>query len=59
MSEEIRETPSTTPNFQTELAAQLAELMPDEGEIHGLVALMEIQSSRERARSSARSGSAR
>ncbi|MGN7067599.1 site-specific DNA-methyltransferase [Micrococcus luteus] len=29
MSEEIRETPSTTPNFQTELAAQLAELMPE------------------------------
>lgn len=29
MSEEIYETPSTTPNFQTELAAQLAELMPE------------------------------
>lgn len=29
MSEEIHETPSTTPNFQTELAAQLAELMPE------------------------------
>jgi RNA polymerase sigma factor (sigma-70 family) len=28
----------------------LAELMPREGEVHGLVALMEIQSSRERAR---------
>jgi RNA polymerase sigma factor (sigma-70 family) len=28
----------------------LAELMPQEGEVHGLVALMEIQSSRERAR---------
>jgi len=32
------------------LGRVLAELMPDEGEIHGLVALMEIQSSRERAR---------
>lgn len=29
MSEEIHETPSTTPDFQTELAAQLAELMPE------------------------------
>lgn len=29
MSEEIHETPSITPNFQTELAAQLAELMPE------------------------------
>ncbi|MDH5148886.1 site-specific DNA-methyltransferase [Brevibacterium casei] len=29
MSEEIHETSSTTPNFQTELAAQLAELMPE------------------------------
>lgn len=29
MNEEINETPSTTPNFQTELAAQLAELMPE------------------------------
>ncbi|MGP5735936.1 site-specific DNA-methyltransferase [Candidatus Corynebacterium faecigallinarum] len=29
MIEEIHETPSTTPNFQTELAAQLAELMPE------------------------------
>ncbi|NKE10702.1 MULTISPECIES: site-specific DNA-methyltransferase [Kocuria] len=29
MSEEIHETPSSTPNFQTELAAQLAELMPE------------------------------
>lgn len=29
MSEEIHETPPTTPNFQTELAAQLAELMPE------------------------------
>ncbi|MCT1590769.1 site-specific DNA-methyltransferase [Kocuria palustris] len=29
MSEEADETPSTTPNFQTELAAQLAELMPE------------------------------
>ncbi|HZX29501.1 MAG TPA: RNA polymerase sigma factor [Telluria sp.] len=28
----------------------LAELMPEEGEVHGLVALMEIQSSRSRAR---------
>jgi predicted RNA polymerase sigma factor len=28
----------------------LAELAPEEGEVHGLVALMEIQSSRERAR---------
>jgi RNA polymerase sigma factor (sigma-70 family) len=28
----------------------LAGLMPEEGEVHGLVALMEIQSSRERAR---------
>jgi RNA polymerase sigma factor (sigma-70 family) len=32
------------------LGRVLAELMPAEGEIHGLVALMEIQSSRERAR---------
>jgi predicted RNA polymerase sigma factor len=32
------------------LGRVLAELMPEEGEIHGLVALMEIQSSRERAR---------
>jgi len=32
------------------LSRVLAELMPDEGEVHGLVALMEIQSSRERAR---------
>ncbi|ASK66186.1 site-specific DNA-methyltransferase [Brachybacterium avium] len=29
MREEIHETLSTTPNFQTELAAQLAELMPE------------------------------
>ena len=29
MSEEVHETPSTTPNFQTELAEQLAELMPE------------------------------
>lgn len=29
MSKEIHETPSTTPNFQTELAAQLAELLPE------------------------------
>ncbi|WP_022919749.1 site-specific DNA-methyltransferase [Ruania albidiflava] len=29
MSEEIHETPSATSNFQTELAAQLAELMPE------------------------------
>ena len=29
MSEEIHETPPTTPNFQTVLAAQLAELMPE------------------------------
>ena len=29
MADEIYETPSTTPNFQTELAAQLAELMPE------------------------------
>ncbi len=29
MSEEIHETPSTTPNFQTELAAQLADLIPE------------------------------
>lgn len=29
MSEKIHEIPSTTPNFQTELAAQLAELMPE------------------------------
>jgi predicted RNA polymerase sigma factor len=34
------------------LGRVLAELMPDEGEVHGLVALMEIQSSRERARTS-------
>jgi len=32
------------------LGRVLAELMPNEGEVHGLVALMEIQSSRERAR---------
>jgi RNA polymerase sigma factor (sigma-70 family) len=32
------------------LGRVLAELAPDEGEVHGLVALMEIQSSRERAR---------
>ncbi|TQK08135.1 RNA polymerase sigma factor [Herbaspirillum sp. SJZ107] len=32
------------------LGRVLAELMPAEGEVHGLVALMEIQSSRERAR---------
>lgn len=31
----------------------LAELMPDEAEVHGLVALMEIQASRLRARTSA------
>ena len=29
MTDEINETPSTTPNFQTELAAQLAELVPE------------------------------
>ncbi|WP_167197101.1 site-specific DNA-methyltransferase [Brevibacterium pigmentatum] len=29
MSEEVHQTPSSTPNFQTELAAQLAELMPE------------------------------
>lgn len=29
MREQIHETPSTTPNFQTQLAAQLAELMPE------------------------------
>ncbi|MET7793265.1 site-specific DNA-methyltransferase [Micrococcus luteus] len=29
MIEEIHETPSTTPNFQTELAAQLADLIPE------------------------------
>lgn len=29
MSEEIHETPSTSPNFQTELAAQLADLIPE------------------------------
>jgi len=32
------------------LGRVLAELMPEEGDVHGLVALMEIQSSRERAR---------
>jgi RNA polymerase sigma factor (sigma-70 family) len=32
------------------LGRVLAELAPDDGEMHGLVALMEIQSSRERAR---------
>ena len=32
------------------LGRVLAGLMPDEGEVHGLVALMEIQSSRNRAR---------
>lgn len=29
MTDEIYETPSTTPNFQTELAAQLADLIPE------------------------------
>lgn len=29
MNDDIYETPSTTPNFQTELAAQLADLIPD------------------------------
>ncbi|MCT7372457.1 site-specific DNA-methyltransferase [Mycolicibacterium llatzerense] len=29
MNDEIYETPSTTPNFQTELAAQLADLIPE------------------------------
>jgi adenine-specific DNA-methyltransferase len=29
MADDIHETPSTTPNFQTELAAQLAELVPE------------------------------
>ncbi|NUL46468.1 site-specific DNA-methyltransferase [Cellulosimicrobium funkei] len=29
MSEELHETPSTTPNFKTELAAQLGELVPE------------------------------
>lgn len=29
MSEEVHETPSTTPNFRTELAAQLADLVPE------------------------------
>ncbi|MEW1982413.1 site-specific DNA-methyltransferase [Citricoccus sp. NPDC079358] len=29
MTDDIYETPSTTPNFQTELAAQLADLMPE------------------------------
>lgn len=29
MTDEIFETPSTTPNFQTELAAQLADLIPE------------------------------
>lgn len=29
MSDEIHETPPTTPNFQTELAAQLADLIPE------------------------------
>src|SRR5690554_7736816 len=29
MTDEIYETPSTTPNFRTELAAQLAELVPE------------------------------
>ena len=32
------------------LGRVLAELVPDEGEVHGLVALMELQSSRARAR---------
>jgi RNA polymerase sigma factor (sigma-70 family) len=32
----------------------LAELVPEEGEVHGLVALMELQSSRERARTGPR-----
>lgn len=29
MTDDILETPSSTPNFRTELAAQLAELMPE------------------------------
>lgn len=29
MTDEIRETPSSTPNFRTELAAQLADLVPE------------------------------
>ncbi len=29
MNEDIFETPSSTPNFQTELAAQLADLVPE------------------------------
>ena len=29
MIDDILETPSTTPNFQTELAAQLADLIPE------------------------------
>jgi adenine-specific DNA-methyltransferase len=29
MSDDTYETPSTTPNFQTELAAQLAHLIPE------------------------------
>ena len=29
MTDEIYETPSTTPNFRTELAAQLADLIPE------------------------------
>ncbi|WP_033106702.1 site-specific DNA-methyltransferase [Microbacterium profundi] len=29
MTDDINETPSTTPNFQTELAAQLADLIPE------------------------------
>jgi RNA polymerase sigma factor (sigma-70 family) len=36
------------------LGRVLAELMPEAGEVHGLVALMELQSSRERARTGPR-----
>lgn len=35
-------------------AARVGEPLPDDGEVHGLVALMEIQSSRERARTGPR-----
>ena len=29
MTDDIHETPSSTPNFQSELAAQLADLIPE------------------------------
>ena len=39
------------------LGRMLAELVPDEAEVHGLVALMELQASRTRARRRRRAAS--